>query len=140
MTRIATSTSNQHNGKEHRMSFWKRLFGGSPAPAAQPPRPKLTLPEPPKAAPPQPPRTVVEEVKEMLRNASGALDFVARAKQAGFRAIKEDFIGLWLEKGDCTLILAVLPSHGPDSIWCLSMIENKGAEIVNLINEGKITF
>lgn len=84
--------------------------------------------------------SIVEEVKETIRNASGALDFVSRAKQAGFRAIKEDFIGLYLQKGDCTLILAVLPSRGLDSIWCLSMIENKGAEIVNLINEGKITF
>jgi hypothetical protein len=63
-----------------------------------------------------------------------------RANQAGFRAIKEDFIGLYLEKGDCTLILAVLPSHGPDTIWCLSMIATKGSGVVNLVNEGKVTF
>src|ERR1017187_5607880 len=121
------------------MSFWKRLFGGSPAPAAQPRRPKPTTPDPPKPAPPARPTNVVEEVKDIIRKASGARDFVSRANQAGFRAIKEDFIGLWLQKGDCTLILAVLPSHGPDSIWCLSMA-SKGSDTVNLIDEGKMTF
>lgn len=108
---------------------------GSSVPNAPPtPTPAKTL------ARPTDEKSVVAEVKAMLRAASGALNFVARTKQAGFRAVKEDFIGLYLQKGDCTLILTVLPSHGPDSIWCLSMIENKGAEIVNLVNEGKLTF
>ena len=34
------------------MSFWEKLFGGSPAPAAKPPQPKPTTPEPPKPAAP----------------------------------------------------------------------------------------
>src|SRR6266446_7502947 len=37
------------------MSFWKKLFGGSPAPAAQP---KPAAPEPPKPAAPEPPKPV----------------------------------------------------------------------------------
>ena len=132
------------------MNFWKNLFGrgSKPTPAAQvTPQPSSLTPNAaPSLTPPKKParatdeKSVVAEVKAVLRAASGALNFVARAKQAGFRAVKEDFIGLYLQKGECTLILAVLPSRGPDSIWCLSMIENKGAEIVNLVNEGKFTF
>jgi hypothetical protein len=122
------------------MSFWNKLFGGSLAPATQQPLSKPTAPSSSKVAPTKPPKTIVEEVKDMLRKASGAQDFVAKANRFGFRAAKEDFMGLWLEKGDCTLILAVLPSHGSDLIWCLSMIESKDAEIVNLVNEGKLTF
>ncbi len=81
----------------------------------------------------------VEEVKDIIRKASGARDFVSRANQAGWQKFKEDFIGLYLQKGDCTLILAVLPSHGPDTIWCLSMAP-KGSGTTNLIDEGKNTF
>jgi hypothetical protein len=81
----------------------------------------------------------VEEVKSIIRTSNGARDFVSRANQAGWQKFKEDFIGLYLQKGDCTLILAVLPSHGPDSIWCLSMA-SKGSDTVNLIDEGKTTF
>ena len=120
------------------MSFWTKLFGRSPTPAAQP-SPKPAAPAPPNTAPAERPPNVVEEVKDIIRKASGARDFVSRANGRGFRAIKEDFVGLWLQKGDCTLILAVLPNRGPDSIWCLSMA-SKGSDTVNLIDEGKITF
>jgi len=113
------------------MSLWRKLFGGSSAPAAQP-----TKSTP---APSQEAASLVKEVKDIIRKSSGARDFVARANRAGFRTIKEDFIGLYLQKEDCTVILAVLPSHGPDTIWCLSMA-SKGSETVNLIDEGKITF
>lgn len=56
-----------------------------------------------KSARPTDEKSVVAEVKDMLRAASGALDFIARAKRAGFHAVKEDFIGLHLQKGECTL-------------------------------------
>jgi hypothetical protein len=81
----------------------------------------------------------VEEIKDIIRKSSGARDFVSRAYQSGWQKFKEDFIGLYLQKGDCTVILAVLPSHGPDLIWCLSMA-SKGSDTVNLIDEGKLTF
>lgn len=84
--------------------------------------------------------SVVAEVKDMLRNASGARDFVARANRAGFFKVKEDWSGLHMNRGECHLILSVLGSRGPDSIWCLSMIANKSSETVNLVDEGKLSF
>jgi hypothetical protein len=81
----------------------------------------------------------VEEVKAIIRISSGARDFISKANWAGYRSVKEDFIGLHLQKGDCTVILTVLASRGPDTIWCLSMA-SKGSPTVHLINEGKVTF
>ena len=82
----------------------------------------------------------VAEVKDMLRNAAGARDFVAKAQRAGFGTVKEDFLGLHLSRGDCNLILVILASRGPDSIWALSMTTGKGSGIVNLVDEGRLTF
>lgn len=84
-------------------------------------------------------KSVVAEVKHMLRNASGARDFVIKANQAGFRKVREDFSGLYMKRGECALGITVIASRGPDSIWCLS-IANKGSGIVNLVDEGKFTF
>jgi len=82
---------------------------------------------------------VIEEVKQMLSRADGARDFVARAQRAGFQIVKEDWSGLHLSRGDCNLILFVLESRGPDSIWSLSMIASKGTGIVTLVDEGRVT-
>jgi hypothetical protein len=97
------------------MSLWRKLFGVKESPG-----PDLKL------------------VKRVLREANGARDFVRRAEKAGFRFVKEDHIGLILAKGECKLILSVLPSRGPDTIWCLSLSEKKGSPIVNVIDEGKL--
>jgi hypothetical protein len=105
------------DGRGKCMSFWKKLFGGSPAPAAKP-------------------TNVVEEAKDIIRNSSGAHDFLSRATQAGWSKIKEDFIGIYLKKGDATLIFGVLPSHGPDTIWT-AMMTTKDTGTVYLITEGK---
>jgi hypothetical protein len=119
------------------MSFWKKLFGGSPAPAAKSPQPKPITAEPPKPVAPAQPINVVEEAKEIIRNSRGARDFLSRATQAGWSKIKEDFIGIYLKKGDATLIFGVLPSQGPDLIWN-AMMTTKDTGTVYLISEGKI--
>jgi len=49
------------------MSFWKKLFGGSPAPAAKPTQPKPITPEPPKSVAPAQSTNVVEEAKDIIR-------------------------------------------------------------------------
>jgi hypothetical protein len=110
---------------------------GRSAPAAKPPQPKPTTPEPPKPAAPAQPTNVVEEAKDIIRSSRGARDFLSRATQAGWSKIKEDFIGIYLKKGDATLIFGVLPSHGPDTIWN-AMMTTKDTETVYLITEGKI--
>lgn len=79
----------------------------------------------------------VEEVKDIIRQSSGAKDFLSRATQAGWKKIKEDFIGIYLQKGDATLIFGVLPSHGSDTIWN-AMMMTKDTGTVYLITEGKI--
>ena len=119
------------------MSFWKKLFGGSPAPAAKPPQSKPTTPEPPKPVASAQPTNVVEEAKDIIRNSRGARDFLSRATQSGWSKIKEDFIGIYLKKGDATLIFGVLPSQGPDTIWS-AMMTTKDTGTVYLISEGKI--
>ncbi len=119
------------------MSFWKKLFGGSSAAAAQPPTPKPAAPKTPKPAPPPQPTSLIDEAKAIIRKASGARDFLSRATQAGWRKIKEDFIGIYLQKGDATLIFGVLPSHGPDTIWN-AMMTTKDTGTVHLITEGRI--
>jgi hypothetical protein len=132
-------SANQVRRKEETryMSFWKKLFGGSPAPAVKPPQPKPATLEPPKTAAPAQPTNVVEEAKALIRNSRGARDFHSRATQAGWSKIKEDFIGIYLKKGDATLIFGVLPSHGPDTIWN-AMMTTTDTGTVYLISEGNI--
>jgi hypothetical protein len=96
------------------MNIWKIIFSRSPA--------------------------IVGQIKGIIRESTGAADFVSKVEQAGFRRVKEDFVGLYLQKGDCTLIVNVLASRGSDRIWCLSMIASKTSEIVNLIDEGETSF
>jgi hypothetical protein len=79
----------------------------------------------------------VEEAKNLIRNSRGALDFYSRAIEAGWKKLKEDFIGMYLQKGDATLIFGVLPSRGPDTIWT-AMMTTKDTGTVKLISEGKI--
>jgi hypothetical protein len=78
------------------------------------------------------------EIKDMIRNTKGARDFIAAANRAGFATIGQDASGLFLKRGDHILGIVVLPSRGPDSIWTLSI--TTGKELINLIDEGKITF
>ena len=85
-------------------------------------------------------KSIVDDVKDILIKASGAREFVIKINSIGFRVVKEDFTGLHMQKGDTNLILSVLPSRGPDLIWCLSMIPTKGSGIVNLVDEGRRTF
>ena len=124
------------------MSFFKQLFGGGKAqtPPSQTKAQHETVAAPPSppTAPPQP-INLVDEVKDIIRKASGAHDFLARVTQAGWRKIKEDFIGIYMQKGDATVIFGVLPSHGPDTIWT-AMMTTKATGTVYLITEGKIVF
>jgi hypothetical protein len=84
--------------------------------------------------------TIVDDVKGIIRNANGAMDFVMKAKMFGFRPSKEDFFGEYrLTKDDCTLIVALSPSGGPDRIWSLSLAL-KGSDMVNLIRDGRNAF
>ena len=120
------------------MSFWRKLFGKEqPKQAAKTASSVAITPQPsaPKTVPAN-----VEVIKDLLRRISGARDFIQKAQAVGFRFVKEDQIGLILAKGECTLILCVLPSRGPDSIWCLSLFEKKGSPTVNLVDEGKLQF
>ena len=75
----------------------------------------------------------------LIRETKGAREFVAKAQQAGFSLIKEDFSGLYMTIEDCTLVLAVLPSRSPDAIWTLS-IASKSSDTVCLIDEGRANF
>ena len=89
---------------------------------------------------PLPPRTapnLIDEAKDIVRNSKGANDLLARATQAGWSKVKEDFIGIYLQKGDGTLIFGVLPSQGPDTVWN-AMMTTKESETVHLVTEGKI--
>jgi hypothetical protein len=105
-----------------------------------PAKPSQSAP-PPEApvlvARPEPTLNHVEEAKDIIRNSSGAHNFLSRATQAGWVKIKEDFIGIYLKKGDATLIFGVLPSKGPDTIWN-AMMTTKDTGTIYLISEGKI--
>lgn len=80
---------------------------------------------------------LIEEAKEITRKAAGATDFLSRITRAGWCKIKEDFIGIYLQKEGATLIFGVLPSKRPDTIWN-SMMTTKDSGTVYLITEGKI--
>jgi hypothetical protein len=85
------------------------------------------------------PASLVDEAKDMIRKASGAREFLLQASRAGWRKINEDFIGIYLQKRDATLIFGVLPSQGPDRIYNAMMTtEERGT--VYLITEGEIAF
>lgn len=79
----------------------------------------------------------VEEAKNIILNSNGARDFFSRATQAGWTKINEDFIGIYLKKGDATLIFGVLPSQGPDTIYN-AMMMTKDSGTIKLISGGKI--
>jgi hypothetical protein len=63
----------------------------------------------------------LDEVKDIIRQTSGARDFIAKANRVGYCVLKEDWMGLQMRRGDDWLMLTVLPSYGPDTIWCLSV-------------------
>jgi hypothetical protein len=76
----------------------------------------------------------LEVVKQLLRRASGAREFLEQAKKAGFGLRENAPTHLMLVKGECKLTIGVFASQGSDKIWFLSLVERKGAPIVNLVN------
>ena len=82
---------------------------------------------------------VVPFIKTMLKESSGALDFVKRAKEAGFRVTEVAAYGTTIEGFDCMLMMSVLASKGKDKIWCLTVKKGNDPSI-NLIDEGSFRF
>jgi hypothetical protein len=117
------------------LDFFRRIFKRSASPQVA----VVSKEQPVSArrAAETPNRDHVEEAKDIVRKSNGARDFLSRATQAGWVQFKEDFIGIYLKKGDATLIFGVLPSHGPDTIWT-AMMTTKDTGTVYLITEGKI--
>jgi hypothetical protein len=69
----------------------------------------------PVAKPVNPPSNL-EVVKQLLRGASGARDFVEQAEKAGFRLVNHAPTHTMFAKGECKLVLGVFASQGPDTI------------------------
>jgi ankyrin repeat protein len=78
-------------------------------------------------------------VKNLIRRSGGAKEFVNLASQSGFAVEREDALGLWMVGHDCSLVLGVLASRGPDSLWSLQH-KGSGKPNVGLIREGRRTF
>ena len=78
-------------------------------------------------------------VKKLIRRSGGAREFVDLALQSGFVVESEDALGLCMVGHDCRLILGVLASRGPDSIWNLQH-KGGGKPVVALVCEGRRTF
>jgi hypothetical protein len=95
-------------------------------------------PAAPSLAKTQPPN--LELIKQLLLRARGVQEFVHQADKEGFRLVDHSPTHSIYVKGECTLVMGVLASKGPDTIWFLSLIEHKGAPIVNLVDEGKLMF
>jgi hypothetical protein len=64
-----------------------------------------------------------EHVKRILKEASGARDFLRRAAEFGFTPDGTSMTGSYYKKDDCIFSITVLPSYGPDRIFCLLMTE-----------------
>ena len=103
------------------MTFWKKLFRRQSKPASM--RQRCGL----------------DEVKQIIRQCSGARDFVKRATEAGFTIVGEDYMGLTMEGEDCKFILTVLASYGPDKIHSL-VFKDGDKPSFTLINEGRHIF
>jgi hypothetical protein len=83
--------------------------------------------------------TNTEHVKRILKESTGARDFLRRATQLGFMPDGTSMTGSYYKKDGCLFSITVLPSYGPDRIFCLLVTE---ANITNgnvcLVDEGVI--
>lgn len=142
------------------MNIWEKIFGGSKPPS--PPAPHTPEAKPAAVAqttkPAAPPSTEANYVtarpaalkasssaesesltlaKKLLRESSGARDFLRRASIAGFNVVGEDWMGLTMEGRNCKFIFSCLASQGPDKIWSF-VFKDGDKPSKTLISEGKI--
>jgi hypothetical protein len=76
-------------------------------------------------------------VKRILREATGASDFLRRVAEFGFAPDGNSLTGQYYRKDECIFVITVLPSYGSDRIFCLLVTEkNVTKGNVCLVDEG----
>jgi hypothetical protein len=101
-------------GKEIVMGFFKHLFG---------------------ARRPEKPASDLDDLKRMLRESSGARDFLNRSQRAGFSVEQETPLGLVMKRKDCRVMFM----SQQDKISRLALKE-QGEEVLHLIEDGEFKF
>jgi len=74
-------------------------------------------------------------IKQLLRESSGAPDFIRRAEAEGFSLFQNAPTHIMYVKGECKFTVT-----GSDTVYTVSAFEKKGAGIVRLVDDGKLIF